>query len=621
MKKTNTEYNKFSGDDIGTLILDNDLKIVRYTEEAKRILKLKDLQPGQQLPGYDIIITGAHKALNTLTTYEKEIQDNDGNWYLLGISPLISPCGKTEGVIIILVNNSVLKNAESELDATEERLTRAMIAGNMAWWEMELPSGKITFNHNKTRMLGLKGEDFKHFRDFMKIVHPDDNEGAMNAMYAHLYGNADIYVCEYRMKNAQGSYQWFQDVGKIVHKDQDRQLIAGIVTEITERKRIEAQLQEAKLQAELANQYKNQFLANVSHEIRTPVSGMVGFASLLRKEDLDAETKKLYIDIIESSSKQLLNLINDIIDVSRIEAGELKINKEPCELHKILKETETMFEQLKHARGKENLQIRLNLPEKDNELFIVIDPDRLKQILINLIGNALKFTEKGGVDFGYIIENDYLKFYVSDSGIGMTDEDLKVVFERFKRSEQAHKKYEGTGLGLAITKGILDLLGGSISVESQEGKGSRFTFRIPYVPAEARDLKAEKEQASDMASLSGKSILIAEDEMINRMYLEIILKDLPVHIYWAQNGLEAVELFMKHSDISLVLMDIKMPLMDGEEALQKILEQKPGMPVVAQTANALSSDRERYLESGFVDHISKPIDRQQLITVMEKWAL
>ena len=621
MKKTIKEHNKFTGDDIGTLILDNDLKIVRYTEEARRILKLKDPHPGQPLQGYDIIITGAHKALETHTTYEKEIQDNDGNWYLLGISPLISPGGKTEGVIVILVNNSILKKAESELDATEERLTRAMIAGNMAWWEMELPSGKITFNHNKTRMLGLKGEDFTHFRDFMKIVHPDDNEGAMNAMYAHLYGKADIYVCEYRMKNAQGSYQWFQDVGKIVHKDQDRQLIAGIVTEITERKRIEAQLQEAKLQAELANQYKNQFLANVSHEIRTPVSGMVGFASLLRKEDLDAETKKLYIDIIESSSKQLLNLINDIIDVSRIEAGELKINKEPCELHKILKETETMFEQLKHARGKENLQIRLNLPEKDNELFIVIDPDRLKQILINLIGNALKFTEKGGVDFGYIIENDYLKFYVSDSGIGMTDEDLKVVFERFKRSEQAHKKYEGTGLGLAITKGILDLLGGSISVESQEGKGSRFTFRIPYVPAEARDLKAEKEQASDMASLSGKSILIAEDEMINRMYLEIILKDLPVHIYWAQNGLEAVELFMKHSDISLVLMDIKMPLMDGEEALQKILEQKPGMPVVAQTANALSSDRERYLESGFVDHISKPIDRQQLITVMEKWAL
>jgi len=621
MKKTKQKFFKFSGADIGTLILDTDLKIIRFTEEAKRILKLKDSDPGQPLRGYDTIISGAYKALKTRTTYEKEIQDNDGNWYLFGVSPLISKEGKAEGVIVILVNNNILKKAESELYATEERLTRAMVAGNMAWWEMELPSGKITFNHNKTRMLGLRDEDFTHFQDFMNIVHPDDCEGAMNAMRTHLQGQDEVYACEYRMMNSDGHYQWFHDIGKIVYRDEERQLVAGIVTEITERKRIEGQLKEAKLQAELANQYKNQFLANVSHEIRTPVSGMVGFASLLRSEELDSETKKLYIDIIESSSKQLLNLVNDIIDISRIEAGELKISKAPCELHKILKETETLFEQLKHARGKKNLSINLNIPEKDKELFIVTDPDRLKQILINLIGNALKFTEAGGVDFGYKLENDRLKFYVSDTGIGMSEEDLKVVFERFKRTEHAHKKYDGTGLGLAITKGLLDLLGGDISVYSEVGKGSVFTFTIPYEPAKPEQAKSPKEQVTDTERLRGKKILIAEDEKINRMYLEIILKDLPVHIYWAQNGLEAVELFMKHSDISLVLMDIKMPLMDGEEAMQKILALKPGTRIVAQTANALSSDREKYLVSGFVDHISKPIERQQLITVMEKWAL
>lgn len=311
----------------------------------------------------------------------------------------------------------------------------------------------------------------------MQIVHPEDCDGAMNAMYDHLHGKAAVYACEYRMKNAGGNYQWFQDVGKIVYKDEGKMLVAGIVSEITERKRIEKQLKEAKLQAEMANNYKNQFLANVSHEIRTPISGMVGFASLLRKEDLDVETKKLYIDIIESSSKQLLNLVNDIIDISRIEAGELKMSKAPCELHKILKETETLFEQLKHARGKQNLKIRLNLSGKDEALFIVTDPDRLKQILINLIGNALKFTETGGVDFGYELENDRLKFYVSDTGIGMSEDDLKLVFERFKRTEQAHKKYEGTGLGLAITKGLLDLLGGDISVHSEVGRGAYLPLR------------------------------------------------------------------------------------------------------------------------------------------------
>lgn len=455
----------------------------------------------------------------------------------------------------------------------------------------------------------------------MQIVHPEDCDGAMNAMYDHLHGKAAVYACEYRMKNAGGNYQWFQDVGKIVYKDEGKMLVAGIVSEITERKRIEKQLKEAKLQAEMANNYKNQFLANVSHEIRTPISGMVGFASLLRKEDLDVETKKLYIDIIESSSKQLLNLVNDIIDISRIEAGELKMSKAPCELHKILKETETLFEQLKHARGKQNLKIRLNLSGKDEALFIVTDPDRLKQILINLIGNALKFTETGGVDFGYELENDRLKFYVSDTGIGMTEEDLKVVFERFKRTEQAHKKYEGTGLGLAITKGLLDLLGGDISVHSEVGRGSVFTFTIPYEPSKPEQVKSPEEQVTDTERLRGKKILIAEDEKINRMYLEIILKDLPIQIFWARNGLEAVEIFSENRDINLVLMDIKMPLMDGEEAMQKILAWKPGTRIVAQTANALSSDREKYLESGFVDHISKPIDKKQLIRIMEKWVL
>ncbi|MDD4501341.1 MAG: ATP-binding protein, partial [Bacteroidales bacterium] len=253
------------------------------------------------------------------------------------------------------------------------------------------------------------------------------------------------------------------------------------------------------------------------------------------------------------------------------------------------------------------------------ELFILTDPDRLKQILINLIGNALKFTEEGSIDFGYEIENNRLRFFVSDTGIGMTEEDLKVVFERFKRTEQAHRKYDGTGLGLAITKGLLDLLDGSVSVKSLVGKGSVFTFIIPYEPAKPEQAKSPKEKVTDTERLRGKKILIAEDEKINRMYLEIILKDLPIQIFWAQNGLEALEIFREHEEINLVLMDIKMPLMDGEEAMQKILALKPGTRIVAQTANALSSDREKYLESGFVDHITKPIDKKQLIQIMEKW--
>ncbi len=517
----------------------------------------------------------------------------------------------------------ILKKAAAQLNATEKRLTRAMVAGKMAWWEMELPSGKITFSHNKTRMLGLNGEDFSIFQDFMKIVHPEDVQQAMDAMYAHLNGTADVYECEYRMKNAEGNYLWFHDVGKIVYQDDSKKHIAGIVTEITARKKIEKQLKEAKEQAELANSYKNRFLANVSHEIRTPINGLVGFASLLHGENLDAKTKELYLDIIQSCSQQLLALINDLMDVSRIEAGEMKITMMTCPLHKILRETETTFEQLKHAKGRGNLKIKAHIPSSGGELFIKTDPDRLRQILVNLIGNALKFTEEGGIDFGYSIEQDKLVFYVSDTGIGMSKEDLEVIFQRFRRSEYVDKnKFDGTGLGLDITKGLLNLLGGSISVSSELGKGSVFTFDIPFVPVAPEHFEPSEQKKDiipDIELLRGKQILIAEDEKINQMYLQAVLRDLPLKIFWAQNGQEAVDLFRQHAGISLVLMDMRMPVLDGIEAARQILAYRSEARIIAQTANALMSDRDEYLNSGFVDYISKPIDKKRFIALIEKW--
>lgn len=270
--------------------------------------------------------------------------------------------------------------------------------------------------------------------------------------------------------------------------------------------------------------------------------------------------------------------------------------------------------------------------------------------MINLIGNSLKFTEKGGIRFGYRLENRRLNFYVEDSGAGMSKEDQQIIFERFKQAaNQGKAKYEGTGLGLAITKALVNLLGGSIAVDSEPGRGSLFTFDLPYEagqsqasPADTGYTEAELTKASPAEAgpkgaspakhaedtqteagqaelLAGKALLIAEDVKINRLLLEQMIKELKLTIYWAENGQEAIDLFRQHSDISLILMDVQMPLMDGEEATRQILALNPGIRIIAQTAHAMAGDKESFLSKGFVDYISKPIDKKDLMAKILKW--
>jgi two-component system CheB/CheR fusion protein len=451
-------------------------------------------------------------------------------------------------------------------------------------------------------MLGLNYEDFTHFKDFMNIVHPDDYENAMDAMRMHLDGKTDKYECQYRLRNSEGNYQWFQDIGKIAFQTEEKTIVSGIVIEFTTRKQTDLQLLESMKKAETANIYKNQFLANMSHEIRTPLNGLVGFAQLLRNESLDVETKNMYIDVIESSSKILLNLINDIMDISKIEAGELKMNMSNCDLQSMFLELKTTFDTLKNKNGKDNVEIIVSIPEALKGMVIKTDPARLKQVLTNLLDNSLKFTESGKVELGYAVKKNKVVFKVSDTGIGMSKDNLDIIFERFQQLEHSDKaKYTGTGLGLAISKGIINLMGGSINVESEELKGSVFTFDILYLPAGS---DSELITGSDMQNIElfrDKKILIAEDDHYNRIYIKELLKDIPLNIFWAENGVEAVEKFKQNKEISLILMDIRMPLLDGYKAAKQILEYKPDALIIAQTAYAISSEKEKCIENGFVD--------------------
>lgn len=338
-------------------------------------------------------------------------------------------------------------------------------------------------NDQCQHIMGFTKSEFKAMSvdEFMSLIHPDDLNNVQLTMQKVTSGDEYCSV-NYRLRHKNGKWVWCYAVNSPFNIDEYGKVksFISVFIDVTEQKHIEAELNEAIKQANSANVYKNQFLANMSHEIRTPMNGLVGFASLLRDDEIDRETKNAYVDIIESSSQQLLTLIDDIIDVSKLETGELKVVMGSCNLNKLFNELETTYNELKLHKKKDDVLIKAYIPECDEDVVIETDSARLKQILMNLLSNALKFTNKGSIEFGFSLLNDKVIFSVSDTGIGMSKDKLDLIFERFHQLEKPdNANYEGTGLGLAISNGIVQLLGGKFSVKSEVGKGSTFVFELP----------------------------------------------------------------------------------------------------------------------------------------------
>ncbi|MDO9256844.1 MAG: cache domain-containing protein [Bacteroidales bacterium] len=409
---------------------------------------------------------------------------------------------------------------------------------------------------------------------------------------------------------------------KTPYFDSDNNLlgIIGISRDITEMEETRQRLIMAKEKAEESDRLKTAFLANMSHEIRTPMNAIIGFSDLLSEEDLSQEDKADFISKIKIAGRSLMTLINDIIDIAKIEAGQLKISESACDINQILTDLLGTFEEMKNASGKKGISLNLVLPEEKNRVIALTDPMRLQQIFSNLLSNALKFTEFGSIEFGYNNQNNTLSFYVKDSGIGILRSKQKLLFQRFSQLDPSTtRKYGGTGLGLAISKNLVDLLGGSIGMESNPGKGSLFYFTLPYKPV--KNQPPVKIAKIDLQNINweGKTILIAEDMMQNYLLLEALLKRSSVRLLHALNGQIAVDIVRTEPDIDLILMDIQLPLKTGYEALKEILEIRPDIPVMSYTAFALPHEREKSLNAGFVDFIPKPIKAETLIPMLDKY--
>ena len=391
------------------------------------------------------------------------------------------------------------------------------------------------------------------------------------------------------------------------------------------RKQIDNELIKAKLVAEEADRLKSAFLANMSHEVRTPLNGILGLAQVMLKwKELTPKIRN-NIKMIADSGKLLLSLIEDILDVSKIEAEQLKIKILPFELNTLMEQLYSIFlaHPLYMQKGIDEQRIKLKFDKlKEEDITILSDPKRLKQILINLISNALKFTQEGCVHFGCEITNNEVLFYVKDTGIGMSKDEIKKIFDRFIQVDSTlSRKYSGSGLGLAISKGLVALLGGKIWCESKVGKGSSFYFTVPYHSTNrlAVTNKTTRIKRNIDYDWSNYNVLIVEDDIINFKVVEAMLRRTNINIIHAVNGLEAVEKVCFNPQIDIILMDMHLPEMNGLEATAKILEINSTIPIIAQTANATLDDKDSCIGAGCVDYISKPIDMDILYTKISKY--
>ena len=390
-------------------------------------------------------------------------------------------------------------------------------------------------------------------------------------------------------------------------------LIIGISWDITNIQNIEQELIFARIKAEQSDRLKTAFLANMSHEIRTPLNAIVGFSHLMTIAD-NAEDEKLYSDIINQNSEILLQLINDILDLAKIEAGTLEYIRYPMDLGELCRNVYEMH------KDRVQTGVVLILDNKDTSLIINEDQNRIMQVVTNLITNAIKFTFKGEIRFGFEVREEYIDFYVKDTGMGISEEKIKMIFERFVK---LNTFVQGTGLGLAICRVIVEKLGGEITAESKLNEGSTFRFTIPYkagkkCPESEKATKCPESGSTEPRKvLQRRTVLVAEDVDSNFLLLKTLLGK-RCNLLWAKNGEDAVNQFKEHQP-DLILMDIKMPHMDGLEATRLIRSYSKEVPIVALTAFAFESDKDRAIEAGCDDFLTKPVSQNALEKVLDKY--
>ena len=502
-----------------------------------------------------------------------------------------------------LCEKVVVKRTEKFLADNVVRLSLMLEAGNVFPWFADIVSGKIEIGDELFKAYGVDRkefhDDFFRMTTFVASIYPDDR-GIFEAIYNRLLAGESCKIDlelrldllntgEYKWVDLKGVAQEFDERGKVTK-------VLGFIADIQKRRDDEQALIEAKHRAEESDRLKSAFLANVSHEIRTPLNAIVGFSEVIAHTESECEREE-YLDIVKANSNLLLHLINDILDLSRIESGKMEFIDENIQMDELCEE----LRQMHQMRIKNDVKIIFERPAAS--LTIVSDSHRLRQLYSNLISNAIKYTEKGAITFGYKLKGDMMEGYVRDSGSGIPAEKLNNVFGRFEKLDLLK---QGFGLGLSICKSILDKMGGEIWVESELGVGSCFYFLIPCNGT----FPVAGEQNKPL-------ILVAEDMDCNYELVKAILEE-RYSVLRANDGIDVVTKY-ESSKPDLILMDVRMAGLDGLSAAGIIRELNPTVPIIATTAFAFETDREMALAAGCNEYMSKPLEAEKLKTMVERY--
>ena len=512
------------------------------------------------------------------------------------------------------IQNQELRHAWAVAEVAADNYTKLFDFAPSGYFTLSREGKIIDLNLAASRMLGKERSLLKNcrFGFFIPVnIRPVFNEFLENAFVSGLTGTCEVNL---GIENSSPVYVFLTGLA-----DEKREKCQVNMVDITDFKLIERELIAAKAKAEEGNRLKTAFLENMSHEIRTPMNGILGFAELLKEPKLTGEEQKEYIQVIEKSGARMLTILQNISDISMIESGQMGVTLSNSNINEHIEYIFNYFKQEAEGKG---LQMIFHNGLPDEESVISTDARKLDSILAGLVRNSVTYTRTGRVELGYERKGKALEFYVKDTGMGIPRHLHEEIFKRFAQADISHRQIlHGAGLGLSVAKAFVEMLGGKIHVESEEGKGSEFSFSLPYhCDPGAKEIRINENSAPGIAHHDNKlKILIAEDDEDSDYLISTILAKKGIELLHTESGLQTIELCRNNPDIDIILMDIRMPDLSGYEATRRIRGFNKEVAIIAQTAYSLKGDREKAIEAGCDDYISKPIDKAELLSLVYRY--
>lgn len=503
------------------------------------------------------------------------------------------------------------------LKKSEERFSQITELSREVVWEVD-PVGLYTYvSPVSIAVYGYSPENMvgkMHFYD----LHPEETRESIKREALKLFEKKEnFHDFVNNILTPEGKIVWISTNGiPILDEFGNYSGYRGSDADITERVLMERELVTSKEKAEASDRLKTAFMQNISHEVRTPLNGIIGFSNLMAENNVTQEEKQEYALLLKTSSDRLLRTITDYMDISLLASGSHAPHIKELDIKPIL---EIILKKYERVCQIHHHSIQLSIPDAPHDIKLKTDRDFLDKIFSALLDNAVKFTKNGSITMGYFVDLKQIEFFVKDTGVGISPDAMEHIFNPFMQEDlNSSRKFEGSGLGLTIADGLIKLLGGTIRLESEKGVGTTVRFTFPYEPgAYAQIVPVMFDHKHDASKLP--VVLIAEDEYISSHFMQVIVKGHASKTYFAYNGKEAVDLCREHPEISLILMDIKMPVMDGYAAARNIRSFRPELPIIALTAFAMSNDKQKALDEGFNDFLTKPVTQEEVINIVKKY--